>query len=532
MSKPKITETDISKLTPDPNNARKRTPLSASVIRKSIEQFGMTRSIVLDENGVILAGNGAFEEAGQLGIERVIVVETTGNEIVAVKRTNLTAEQKTQYAIADNTASDFSTWDFDILSELTQEVDLSEFFPDDKLNELLEQLGKGESFGVTEQGEENEEEVAELLDKVDEIESRVKLGEIWQLGQHKICCGDSTIEKNVRALLGDRIASLIHADPPYGMGKEKDGVLNDNLYRDKLDDFQMKWWKACRGNVADNASAYIWGNAEDLWRLWYKGGLNDSERLTFRSQVIWNKPPSAGPCGSPIGSDKMRSYPHGYEVVLFFMLGEQGFNNNADNYFEGWEPIRDYLLKSRLEMGWDIPTMKRIVGHSDLSRDHWTSKSQFNFPTKEVYEKMKDEADRLRSETKNNAFRKEYEELRKEYEELRKEYYATRAYFNNTHENMTDVWEYPRVQGEERWGHATPKPVDMIARIYKSSSPDDGVIYSPFLGSGTDIIAGEKLEGDRTVAGFELAPAYCEIILQRFEKLTGIEPKLIGKLPD
>jgi DNA modification methylase len=72
----------------------------------------------------------------------------------------------------------------------------------------------------------------------------------------------------------------------------------------------------------------------------------------------------------------------------------------------------------------------------------------------------------------------------------------------------------------------------MIVRIYKSSSPDDGIIYSPFLGSGTDIIAGEKSGGDRTVYGFELSEAYCEIILQRFSKLTGIEPKLIGRLPD
>ena len=517
MTKPKITETDISKLTPDPNNARKRTPLSASVIRKSIEQFGMTRSIVLDENGVILAGNGAFEEAGQLGIERVIVVETTGNEIVAVKRTNLTAEQKTQYAIADNTASDFSTWDFDVLSELAQEVDYSEFFPDDKLNELLESLGKGENFGVSEQGEENEEEIAELLDKVDEIESRVKLGEIWQLGRHKLCCSDSTIESNVRALLGDRIASLIHADPPYGMGKEKDGVLNDNLYGDKLDDFQMKWWRACRGSVADNASAYIWGNAEDLWRLWYKGGLKDSERLTFRSQVIWNKPPSAGPCGSPIGSDKMRSYPHGYEVLLFFMLGEQGFNNNADNYWEGWEPIRLYLDNERKKSGLTTAQCNEICDKQNMTQSAFT-KGGFRLILEEDYIALQDAA-------KGKAFKREYDDLKREW-------YETRAYFNNTHENMTDVWEYPRVQGEERWGHATPKPVDMIARIYKSSSPDDGVIYSPFLGSGTDIIAGEKLEGNRTVYGFELSPAYCEIILQRFEKLTGIEPKLIGKLPD
>jgi len=142
MTKPKITETDISKLTPDPNNARKRTPLSASVIRKSLEQFGAARSIVVDENDVIRAGNGTYEEAGQLGIEKVVTIEVDGNTIVAVKRKGLTEEQWKQYAIADNTASDFSTWDFDILSELTQEVDLSEFFPDDKLNELLEQLGR------------------------------------------------------------------------------------------------------------------------------------------------------------------------------------------------------------------------------------------------------------------------------------------------------------------------------------------------------------------------------------------------------
>jgi hypothetical protein len=148
MSKPKITETDISKLTPDPNNARKRTPLSASVIRKSLEQFGAARSIVVDENDVIRAGNGTFEEAGQLGIEKVVTIEVDGNTIVAVKRRGLTEEQWKKYAIADNTASDFSTWDFDILSELTQEIDLSEFFPDDKLNELLKQLGDSKNEGI------------------------------------------------------------------------------------------------------------------------------------------------------------------------------------------------------------------------------------------------------------------------------------------------------------------------------------------------------------------------------------------------
>jgi DNA modification methylase len=336
--------------------------------------------------------------------------------------------------------------------------------------------------------------------------------------------------------LGNSKAVLVHADPPYGMGKEKDGVLNDNLYREKLDDFQMKWIRACRGNVEDNGSFYIWGNAEDLWRLWYKGGLSDSERLTFRSQVIWNKPPSAGPCGSPIGSDKMRSYPHGYEVVLFFMVGEQGFNNNADNYWDGFEPIRIYVETEIKKINKPTQEIAESIGLKFQTHvNHWFKKNQWMFVTEEHYQKLQNYCQQNNIDAFKKEYdelKKEYDELKKEYDELKKEYYATRAYFNNTHENMTDVWEYPRVQGEERWGHATPKPVDMIARIYKSSSPDDGIIYSPFLGSGTDIIAGEKSGGDRTVYGFELSPQYCTIILERFTKLTGIEPKLIGRLPD
>ena len=68
-------------------------------------------------------------------------------------------------------------------------------------------------------------------------------------------------------------AVLCHADPPYGMGKEREGVANDNLYGEKLDAFQMAWWSVARAHLEDNASVYIWGNAEDLWRLWYVGGL-------------------------------------------------------------------------------------------------------------------------------------------------------------------------------------------------------------------------------------------------------------------
>jgi hypothetical protein len=241
------------------------------------------------------------------------------------------------------------------------------------------------------------------------------------------------------------------------------------------------------------------------------GGLKDSERLTFRTEVVWNKGNGQG-----MQSEQHRMYPTATEKSLFFMLGEQGFNNNADNYWDGWDSVVNYLKAEKDLTGWPIAKFKKLAGHSETSGCHWFDKSQWMMPTKETYESWQKAA-------KHEAFKRDYEELKRDF-------YETRAYFDNAHDNMTDVWEYPRVHGEERWGHATPKPVDMISRIYKSSSPDTGVIYSPFLGSGTDVIAAQKMDGDRTVYGMELSPEYIEIICRRFESFTGITAELAGHL--
>ena len=460
MTKPKITETDISKLTPDPNNARKRTPLSASVIRKSIEQFGMTRSIVLDENGVILAGNGAFEEAGQLGIERVIVVETTGNEIVAVKRTNLTAEQKTQYAIADNTASDFSTWDFDILNELTQEVDLSEFFPDDKLNELLEQLGKGESFGVTEQGEENEEEIAELLDKVDEIESRIKLGEIWQLGRHKICAGDSTVEKNVRALLGNERIELLFTSPPYSdMRTYSDGT---DVSLDKICSFIPAWSEYVDYFAVNLGLKFQDGAVVPYWQQYIDTANNNGLKLLAWN--VWDKQYT----GSIASATNMFSIVH--EWIFVFGDKRKRLNRTVENKTD--------------PSGKKINSVGEILG----------------------------------------SFKKSVRQQNGNMETT-----TTKAYSH--HQIHSVIRCFPQA-GDVRKLHPAIYPIELPTQYFEAMTDENSNIADCFLGSGTSIIAAQKMEGDRTVYGFELSPAYCEIILQRFEKLTGIEPKLIGKLPD
>ena len=129
------------------------------------------------------------------------------------------------------------------------------------------------------------------IDRAEELREKwgTALGQIWQLGRHRVLCGDCTNTALVIQLMNTHTAVLCHADPPYGMGKEAEGIANDNLYGQKLDAFQMRWWTAVRSHLAANASVYVWGNAEDLWRLWFQQGLQSSERLTFRNELVWDK---------------------------------------------------------------------------------------------------------------------------------------------------------------------------------------------------------------------------------------------------
>jgi DNA modification methylase len=307
------------------------------------------------------------------------------------------------------------------------------------------------------------------------------------------------------------------------MGKENEGIQNDNLYREKLDAFQMEWWKAARPNVEDNASAYIWGNAPDLWRLWYVGGLADSERLTLRNEIIWGKQGGMG-----IGSGNHRMFPTISERCIFFMLGEQGFNNNADNYWDGWEPIRAYLDGEREKMGWNAKAIKAITGVGMYG--HWFTESQWTMIPQEHYEALQQAAGGKAFtrpyDSKNDGLKQDHDGLKQDHDGLKQEFYATRAYFDNTHDNMTDVWDFDRVKGEERHGHATPKPVAMMERVMKSSLPQGGICYEPFMGSGSTLMGAERT--GRKCYGIEIDPIYCDVIVARWEAFTGKKAERYG----
>jgi DNA modification methylase len=468
----------VNKLKANPNNPRVIRDEKFKKLVKSIKEFPEmleARPVVVNPDMVVLGGNMRLKALREAGVEEAPVYIASWDEV-----------KQRQFIIKDNVG--FGEWDWDALANEWNEEELQDWG--------LEIPGFEEMQEVLEAEEDD-------FDVPDEIKTDIVLGDLFEIGEHRLLCGDSTDGGNVEKLMNKEQAVLLHADPPYGMGKEKDGVLNDNLYKDKLDRFQMEWWTAFRPYLTNNASAYIWGNAPDLWRLWYKGGLEDSERMTMRNEIAWDKKednPTMLVSGVPLKSRRMY---HPTERCLFFMLGEQGFNNNADNYWEGFDYIRLYLEAERNKMGWNNKIIADFFGFHPRMADHWFSQSQWSMPKRDQYERMQ-------SEAKGQAFTKSYNELK---EELDK----TRAYFDNTHDNMTEVWQFERVTGDERHGHATPKPIEMMNRIIKSSSPDNALMIEPFLGSGSTMVAAHQL--GRKCYGMELDPKYCQVIVDRMHKL-------------
>lgn len=136
----------IADLKSDPRNARRHTPRNVATIVNALHEVGAARSIVIDENNVILAGNATIEAAAEAGIDRVRVVEADGEEIIAVRRSGLTPEQKTRLALYDNRSAELAEWDPAVLSDLAADVDLSAFWYEPELDRILAGLDDAPPF--------------------------------------------------------------------------------------------------------------------------------------------------------------------------------------------------------------------------------------------------------------------------------------------------------------------------------------------------------------------------------------------------
>jgi DNA modification methylase len=495
MTDLRIETVNINSLTPDPANARKHDGKNLQAIENSLLKFGQRKPICVTPDSIVVAGNGTLEAAKSLGWTEIVIARTP---------VGWTWEQIRAFALADNRTAELAEWDDKVLADQLLELDANGW--------ELEELGF-----------ENLEPPAfpELLEE-DEIPSAPldpisKIGDVWQLGEHRVMCGDSTNMEHVAKLTNGNKAVLLHADPPYGMGKEKDGVENDNLYAEKLDAFQMLWWKTWRKHLQDNASAYIWGNALDLWRLWWIGALSKTEFLELRNEIVWDKKAVPG-----MKSNLLTQFPMATERCLFFQIGQQFLGNvNSEDFPESWEPLRSYMENEAQAVGLNSKELQRITGTMMFS--HWFTKSQFNLIGEKYYQQLQNEYP--------SNFQKPWKELKSEWDNVKggpnSEIQGARSYFDNGHDIMRDVWEAPRVFGEDRHGHATPKPLELMQRVMKSSAPEKGLVFEPFGGSGSTLIGAEQT--GRICYTMELTPAYVDVIVKRWENLTGKTAELLGQ---
>ena len=329
--------TSINDLQNDHKNARKRTDRSSKLIAESLSKFGAARSIVIDENNRILAGNGTIAGAKAAGIKNLKVIETDGKEIIAVKRTGLSEDEKIGLALADNRTSDLSEWDVNMLEELSKEHDLEPWFDNDDLKELL-----GETEVLPAEGLTDPDDVPEVPE-----EPVTKEGDLYILGNHRLLCGDSTNILHVEKLMDGKKADMVFTDPPYNIdyGNIKHpkfkvrNIQNDNMSSSEFKDFCQSFVSVIK-TICDGC-VYVFGPPGPDGRIMFSELDN---LLHCSTTIIWNK--------------------------HVFTLGRGKYQNKYEPCWFGWTKSGEKFIDDRtLTNVWDFkrptssklhPTMKPV----------------------------------------------------------------------------------------------------------------------------------------------------------------------------
>ena len=507
----------IDDLIQDDHNFNKGNEQGAQLLERSFRECGAGRSVLIDKDNRLVGGNKAQKGFKAAGKKKVIIVDSDADTLVAVRRkdVSLDSAEGRKMAYLDNLTTQVNlTWDQTELEAVQADVegfDIADFgFDIEDLPQVTfptgEKQGEGEGKPQTEVKEDD-------FDPDAHYETKVKAGEVWQLGEHRLMCGDSTDADAVAKLMNGERSDLVFTDPPYGMKKESEGVLNDNLNFDDLLEFNKRWIPLTFANLKDNGSWYCWGIDEPLMDI-YSNILRPMQKrneITFRNLITWDKKSGQGQ-----NSNEHRMYAIADEKCLFVMNGSQDmrFTRNMQDYNELFEPIRKYFEDEKKKSGLSNDQIAEI----DSTRSsHYWAKVQYEFPTKEAYEKIQKYC-YLRG---IDAFTRPYAELQRQHAAIKEGYILSRAYFDNTHDNMNNVWHFDRTSAEEREGldHATPKPLALCARGIKTSSREGEIVLDVFGGSGSTMIACEQL--GRKCRMMELDPHYCTVIIARWEKLTG-----------
>jgi len=233
MVKHQIEYRKLSEIKPYDRNPRSN-DAAVGPTANSIKEFGFQAPIIVDKDGVIIAGHTRYKAAKRLGMDTVPVV-------VAAE---LTPEQVTAYRIADNSTGEIAQWELDLLAgELaTIDYDMAEFGLDVELHSA-------------------DEEVKEDDYEVELTEAPItKPGDVWLLGDHRVMCGDSTSAQDVARLMDGTLADLLLTDPPYNVNYEGSNgkkIENDNMAESQFQQFLLQAYSRAFDACRTGAAAYI-----------------------------------------------------------------------------------------------------------------------------------------------------------------------------------------------------------------------------------------------------------------------------------
>jgi len=261
----KITQKKVDSLIPYINNSRTHSDEQVAQIAASIKEFGWTNPILVDGDNSIIAGHGRLMAARKLGYKEVPTIELS----------DLTETQKKAYIIADNRLALNAGWDNELLT-----IELNDLLADGFALELL-------GFDPKELDALLEPEVVEGLTDEDAVpdvpdEPTTKRGDIYQLGYHRLMCGNSTFIDDVEKLMQGTYPDLIHTDPPYGMNAvSKSSVLKKNYKIDILGDDSP--------DVAKDAFNLIYGLYPEAKHIWWGANYYCSALPDSECWLVWDK---------------------------------------------------------------------------------------------------------------------------------------------------------------------------------------------------------------------------------------------------
>lgn len=420
MSKPKTPAADqievwpIDRVKPNPLNSKQHSDAQVDQLVAAFEEFGQTFPVLVDEKGMLVAGEGRWLAAKKREQGTIKVLVARG----------WSEAKKRAYLIMDNKLAENSTWDRQRLASEVANLSLVGFdvsllgFDSGQIKAMIANAAKV-------QGDPDDAPPAPPIPVS-------QLGDLWICGSHRVLCGDSTDAESVRALLAGATPQLMVTDPPYGVNYDpewrvKARVAKGGAMGKVKNDDRADWreaWALFPGVVA-----YVW-----------HGGLHGAAvqdslaaaKFVLRAQIIW---------------------------------------------------VKSSLVMSRGAYHWQHePAM--YVTKQDSFDDHW----------------------RFAEDHAAAAYAVKIGET---------------AGWEGGRKQST-VWEIPLVRNDT--GHSTQKPVECMRRPIVNNSKGGDLVYDPFLGSGTTLIAAQ-MEG-RICLGLELDPVYVDVIVQRWANFTGGVPVL------